>query len=345
MAKSFKKFTPNNAYKQIFLTVTSSQIISAFEAYNMDAFQINMTDFQTKDKTTYRNNYMKLKLVEADEYKPFKLSFKKCQTKKNIKEPANRMYVSDINILFRLYKEVGDDKQPDTDSPNQDILALKIISEAYMHHMESLISEGWIWKAKDKKIKRQEDGGITVVETGLTNFMQVEDKEGNELDNPIAYVSFGNKNQLERKPQEVLVDDEGNVVKYQCSGNPDFQIFELNVKLVKVNKGNSKFETDPKYRNPETNKLENYTNATIQHLITYNSLLTGTIKFQIVGSAKGFKLSAFFDNVLYVMKNAKVYNGSSIDLSIIQDMQSSKEAAGIEGSDEENDEDDDTEFE
>ena len=158
----------------------------------------------------------------------------------------------------------------------------------------------------------------------------------------------GNKNKLSREPQLPLIDDEGNEVKYKGQGNPKVEIFNLNVDLIQIFKNNPTVVKDPKYTNPITNKKEPYTNINIQHLITYNSLLTGQIKFQIVTSSKTIKLTAYFDGPLYILKNKKQNTGEArVDLSIVHSMQNSNIASNInesddEGDDNEGDNDDET---
>jgi hypothetical protein len=347
MAKSFKKNSFNSNYKQVYITITPNQFLKSYEKYGNDMTCFNIKDFISKDGKTFRNNHLNIKLVDSDEYVPFKITFYETLCKRSIKEPADRIYSSDINVQFRLYKDGIDSmdaNNPDFNSPNEIVAVLKIWAEVYMIHMEELISEGYIWKTKDKKIKKQ-DNGITVMETELKTYMQLDDPDGNELVNPIAYISFENKNKLNKIAQPFLYDDEGNVVRYQCTGEPEVEIFEPNVSFVKVSKNKSDIKQISKLRNPITKKLEPITNINIQHLITYNSLLSGTLKFQIVGSMRGFKMTVFFNNLLYVMTNTKKYNGtSSIDLSIVQNMQNSKEATNIAGSDDSNESDNDIEY-
>lgn len=135
------------------------------------------------------------------------------------------------------------------------------------------------------------------------------------------------------------MNSEGVSVKYMGSGNPDVMVFKPNVNLIQIYKASSKINTKPKYTNPETGEKEEYTNINIQNLITYDSILTGTVKFQIVASKGSIKLSAFWAGNLYVMRNNKKQNSQNVDLSIVHAMQNSSLTKTIDDSDDdENDE-------
>jgi hypothetical protein len=218
---SFNKFNKMNnknssfkqQYKTIYVKMTAEQVIKSYEQYGNEMLKIDREDF--KGQEIYYNSMIKIKCPNSGEYTPFKLIVQNVQQKKSIKEPADRYYASDVNVLLRLYE--GDNDNFDESNPNLSILALKHISDVFMVKMEELIEQGIIWKTKNKNIKKA-DNALIVENTTCANFMQTEDKEGNEISNPIVYISFGNKNKLSRETQLPLIDDEGNEVKYKGQG-------------------------------------------------------------------------------------------------------------------------------
>ncbi len=327
-----KAFTNNNKkYTPLYVKMTPKQVNESFKKYNNEALKIDIVDFTGKD--TYYNSHLRLKCPDTAEYVIFKISFANAQMKKRIREASERYYSTDISVLLRLH-DCDDDTEINDENINEFVLALKNVADAYVKIIQSLIDDGYIWKSKDKKIKKK-DNGITVDDTAISTYMQLEDRDGKPIKNSIAYVGFGNKNKLKREPQPPLTDEDGNIVRYQGKGNPEVQIYNLNVNFIQIYKNSAKVVSDPKYKNPITGRSEHYNNINIQHLITYNSLLSGCIKFQIIASAKGIKLSAFFDGTLYVLRNNKKSSKENVDLSIVHQMQNSTKANKIEDSDEE----------
>lgn len=323
-------------YERKYIVVNSSTVIKSFEKYGNDMVKINIEDFKGKD-ALFRNSGCYIKHPDSGEYVLFKMQLSNVQHKKNIKEPEDRCYETDINTVLRVYDE-DENKQVNFSKENKDVLALKLYADAYSFQIEEMINKGLLWENKDKKIKKHPDG-ITVASKNVRSFILTEDGNGQPFENPIAYISFENHNKLNKLPQYPLMNSEGVSVKYMGSGNPDVMVFKPNVNLIQIYKASSKINTKPKYTNPETGEKEEYTNINIQNLITYDSILTGTVKFQIVASKGSIKLSAFWAGNLYVMRNNKKQNSQNVDLSIVHAMQNSSLTKTIDDSDDdENDE-------
>lgn len=324
----------NPKYKNVYVNVEPKKVIKAYEMFGNDMIDIDVKDFTGMDNKY--NTKLKLKDPESGEYVPFKLYVKNVQQKKNIREPTDRNYASDISVLLRLYK--GDNDDFDSSKPNINVLALKYIAEATMEKLEEMINDGLLWKKGKKESKKdnlvKHPDHIIVEDDNVSNYIQDEDKDGNPIANPIVYVSFNNKNKLTRTPTTKLMGEDGMPLKYKGRGNPDIEIFNPNVNFIQIFK-NGRIDNKPKYLNPSTHEEEEYSNVNMQHLLTYNSLLSGQIKFQIVSSTKGIKLTAYFDGNLYVVKNKKTSGGVKVDTHLIDEMKNDANFNDIEESDEE----------
>lgn len=319
-------------YERKYTIINSTTVFKSYEKYGNDMVKISIEDFKGKD-ALYRNSNCYIKHPDTDEYILFRMQVSNVQHKKSIKEPEDRTYETDINTVLRVYSDQENTKE------NKDVMALKLYADAYAVKIEELVEQGLLWENKDKKIKKHVDG-IVVASKNVRSYMLSEDAEGNALDNPIAYVSFENHNKLNRLPTPTLINAEGLPVKYMGSGNPDVVKFKLNVNLIQIYKTNATVNTKPKFKNPDTGALEEYNNVNIQHLITYDSLLTGTVKFQIVASKGAIKLSAFWYGNLYVLRNNKKQQSQNVDLSIVHAMQNSSLTKNIEDGDEDEENED-----
>lgn len=251
--------------------ITPSDIIKSFNENGNDLVKVLINKDIDKSMKRYFNNsvcYIKLQFKIDDNYVPATMSFSPTAIPSGIISPEQRQY-PDINIAFSEdFIEPGDTKLVGKIGDSQVGKALSIICEATEAKLKELI---------DKKVIS-------------------DDKKNAKMSVIFPSVKFG-------QPKREGSEDRSNKGEFKMFDSPRYY---LSLPLKDKKDDNSPFKV-PFYKISKRTKVEatnedgnQFTAADIHQFITRGSIVTGSIKFELVGSSLKLNLKAEFVDEMIV---------------------------------------------
>jgi hypothetical protein len=228
-----------------------------------------------------------------------------------------------------LHNVIEDTQQED---PNVNVLALKYLSQAYETYMEELFQNGTIYTNKAKAGSKFKLISCDAT-TPLQDTRELKDKNGGasttvDLENPIVWISIPKKKfyrPTDKRPEERTL--EGAFYNFpDGKQNLDAPIKSYEFNTVFYNALGKSFSrtTGKAIFNPLGEKIDGKVildNLNAQNFLTRGSVLTGSLRMEIVISGRGAKLDVTTGPSMCVISVPRNYEqGSMRDPDAIDDM-------------------------
>lgn len=312
-----------------FQQITSTDVIAAYNTHGnafLTADFDNRRDY--KSQTQYVSLLIKMANGQVCPLKNMTLTSGGIQLGSGVRDPERRVYET-LRVGAMLHNVIEDTQQED---PNVNVLALKYLSQAYEHYIEDLRKNDIIYTNKAKAGSKYKLISCDAT-SPLQDTREVKDKNGGastreDLENPIVWISIPKKKfyrPTDKRPEERTLDG----VFYSLPDgkqNLDAPMKSYEFNTVFYNALGKSFSrtTGKAIFNPLGEKIDGkivLDNLNAQNFLTRGSVLTGSLRMEIVISGRGAKLDVTTGPSMCVISVPRNYEqGSMRDPEAIDDM-------------------------
>lgn len=312
-----------------FQQITSSDIIAAYNTHGngfLSADFENRRDY--KSQTQYVNLMVKLANGQVCPLKNMALSSGGIQLGSGVKDPERRVYES-LRFGVLLHNVIEDQKQ---EEPNVNVLALKYISHAYDAYMEELFKSGVIYTNKAKAGSKYKLISCEA-STPLQENREVKDKTTGassieELDNPIVWISIPKKKfyrPSDKRPDVRVLDGVFyNTPDGKQNLDAPMKSYEFNTVFYNALAKSFSRTTGKAIYNPLGENINGkiiLDNLNAQNYLTRGSVLTGSLRMEIVIAGRGAKLDITTGPSMCVISVPRTYEqGTMRNAEAVDDM-------------------------
>jgi hypothetical protein len=312
-----------------FQQITSSDVIAA---YNTHGIEFLSADFENrrdyKSQTQYVNLMIKLANGQVCPLKNMALSSGGIQLGSGVKDPERRVYES-LRFGVLLHNVIEDQKQ---EEPNVNVLALKYISQAYEHYMDELQKSGVIYTNKAKPGSKYKLISCDAT-TPFQETREVKDKATGAssieyLDNPIVWVSIPKKKfyrPSDKRPDVRVLDGVFyNTPDGKQNLDAPMKSYEFNTVFYNALAKSFSRTTGKAIYNLLGEKIDGKVildNLNAQNYLTRGSVLTGSLRMEIVIAGRGAKLDVTTGPSMCVISVPRTYEqGTMRNAEAVDDM-------------------------